>query len=172
MATADLTGAVIKQVKMGDLLESAAKVSDGYEVGILDHSQHLVLGYIGASMVDVVRTMSNHLTAQENYITAEKDIRDIATALADYLSDGNRLPIQEEDSKDRWLMKDSLIYKLLVPRYLKKILSGLDPWDFSYLIYFGNNDIAKLMMKDYGIQEPAIDDFLVVSYGIYSECEH
>jgi hypothetical protein len=169
-AKADATGAVIKQVKLGDLLESAAKVGDWYEVG-LTGTGHLVIGYIGAAVVDIVRDMTNHLTAQENYKTAEKEIQGIAMALADYFTDGKKFPVQGEDSKDKWLMKDTLIYKILVPRYLKKDPSWLDPWGFSYMIFFGNSDDAKLMMQRLGIQEPADDDFLVASYGIYSHPE-
>jgi hypothetical protein len=169
-AKAEATGAVIKQVKREDFLESAAKVGDWYEVGLYD-TGHLVIGYIGAAVVEVVRDMTNHMTALENYKTAEKESQGIATALADYFTDGKKFPIQGEDSKDNWLMKDTLIYKLLVPRYLKKDPSWLDPWGFSYMIFFGNSDDAKLMMQRLGIQEPASDDFLVASYGVYSHPE-
>jgi hypothetical protein len=170
-ASADTTGVVIKQVKLDDLLESGGKVGDWYEVGFFDDkSGAIVIGYISSSSVRIIRNYptTNNTTAQENYKIAEKEIRDIATALAAYLSDGNKLPVQGEDSKDHWLLKDTLIYKLLVPHYLKKDPSWSDPWEFNYMIYFGNNDDGKYWMEQYGIKEPSSADFLVISDGIYS----
>jgi hypothetical protein len=168
---ADTTGVVIKQVKLGDMLESGGRVGDRYEVGLHDNDTgSLVIAYIDASAVRIIRNYprTNNTTAQENYRTAEKEIRVIANALAAYLSAGNNLPVQGNDFKDRIVMKDTLIYKLLVPRYLNKDPSWDDPWEFSYMIYFGNNDAGKHWMKQYGIKEPASNDFIVVSNGIYS----
>lgn len=53
-AEADTAGAVIKQIKLGTLLESRAKVGDWYEVAITTDTGGQVVGFISATVVDVV----------------------------------------------------------------------------------------------------------------------
>ena len=53
-AQADTAGAVIKQVSLGTLLESRAKVGDWYEVTITTDAGGQVVGFISATVVDVV----------------------------------------------------------------------------------------------------------------------
>ena len=53
-AEADTAGAVIKQVKLGALLESRAKIGDWYEVTVTTDSGDRVVGFISSTVVDVV----------------------------------------------------------------------------------------------------------------------
>ncbi len=53
-AQADTSGAVIKQVSLGTLLESRAKVGDWFEITITTDAGGQVVGYISATVVDVV----------------------------------------------------------------------------------------------------------------------
>jgi hypothetical protein len=53
-AQADTAGAVIKQVSLGTLLESRAKVGDWYEVAITTDAGGQVVGFISATVVDVL----------------------------------------------------------------------------------------------------------------------
>lgn len=53
-AQADTAGAVIKQVGLGTLLESRAKVGDWYEVAITTDAGGQVVGFISATVVDVL----------------------------------------------------------------------------------------------------------------------
>lgn len=53
-AEADTAGAVIKQVKLGTLLESRAKVGDWFEITITTDAGNQAVGFISATVVDVV----------------------------------------------------------------------------------------------------------------------
>lgn len=50
----DMNGAVIRQVKLGTLLESRQKSGDWFEVTITDEKGSAVSGYINATVVDIV----------------------------------------------------------------------------------------------------------------------
>ena len=53
-AEADAAGAVIKQVRLGTLLEARAKVGDWFEITITTDTGGQVVGFISATVVDVV----------------------------------------------------------------------------------------------------------------------
>jgi len=53
-AEADTSGAVLKQVSLGTLLEARQKVGDWYEVAITNETGARLTAYISASVVDVV----------------------------------------------------------------------------------------------------------------------
>jgi hypothetical protein len=53
-AQADTAGAVIKQVSLGALLESRTKVGDWYEITVTTDAGDRVIGFISATVVDVV----------------------------------------------------------------------------------------------------------------------
>jgi tetratricopeptide (TPR) repeat protein len=159
-ATADVTGKVIFQVKLGDMLEYKAKVGNWYE---LLGDDGLVVGYVSASVVDEVVVKIPEITEQEKYMTAAKQISTIATTLADYITD-NSFFRGLEKPEDYLLKKESLIHRLLVPKYAKD-LPLTDPWGGPYEIFLGNNAWGKARLGYFGIQETTDDDFLIVSKG-------
>lgn len=158
----DVTVPVIYPVKLGEQLKYKARVGDWYQVFLSDNDDEddSPSGFIIASAVDVIMVK---ITEQDQYITAERQISKIATPIVDYFTDNSLFPALEKP-EDCPLKKESLIYKLLVPKYTKN-LPLTDPWGRPYEIYFGNNPWGIDNLKNYGIQEPTADDFLVVSNG-------
>lgn len=158
--SADVTGPAVFPVKLGEQLEYRAKVGDWYEV-VLFPDDGSIVGYIDASAVDIVVIK---ITEQMKYETAERQINNkIAGSIGDYVLEGLSFPaiVTPEDCL---LKKESLIYRLLVPKYAKN-LPLADPWGEPYEIYFGNNAWGKVYFEYFGIQEIVVSDFLVVSKG-------
>jgi tetratricopeptide (TPR) repeat protein len=158
----DVTVPVIYPVKLGEQLKYMARVGDWYQVFLSDNDDDddSPSGFIIASAVDVIMVK---ITEQDKYITAERQIAKIASPIADYIIDNALLPVLEKP-EDCQLKKESLIYKLLVPKYTKN-LPLTDPWGGPYEIFFGNNPWGKACLEYFGIQEQAGDDFLVISKG-------
>jgi uncharacterized protein YozE (UPF0346 family) len=83
-----------------------------------------------------------------------KDISEIATALADYITDNGVLPKQ-----DGTYDENSEFYKALSPFYVR-VLPIEDTWGNNYRVYCGEACNGK-----YGISRCGAEDFVVVSYG-------
>lgn len=81
----------------------------------------------------------------------QKDISTIATAIAGYITEKAVPPVANGEI-------DDTIRTALSPLSLK-VLPHSDQWGNPFMIYTGNN------VTQYGITSPALDDFLVISYG-------
>ena len=86
--------------------------------------------------------------------SAMKDITTIATALADYITDFGKFPVQAGPFD-----QGGVFVKALSPFYVIS-LPTKDPWGHDYLVYCG-----KPFDGIYGLKETMTDDMLVVSYG-------
>jgi prepilin-type N-terminal cleavage/methylation domain-containing protein len=82
-----------------------------------------------------------------------RDIRTIALAITDYVTDNGSAPVQ-----DGTYNGSSVFYNLVTPFYIK-ILPLNDKWGNGYRVWCGS------AASEYGVSGASDDDFIVASYG-------